>query len=196
LGKGPRYRVQYRRRRQQKTDYSSRRKLAVSEFPRFVVRISNKNIIVQIVKSEIEGDYILSQTSSSNLSGFGWMGNKKNTPTAYLIGFLAGKKAQAAGIQKAVLDLGLKRATKGAKVFAVVKGANDSGLDIPIDSDIIPCPEKINGKIIAEFADHIEDPLEYEKKFSDYLRKGLRPEALPNHFEEIKAQLEEIEFEQ
>jgi large subunit ribosomal protein L18 len=195
LGKGPRYRVQYRRRRQKKTDYASRRKLAVSDYPRFVVRISNKNIIVQIVKSEIEGDYILSQTSSNELAGFGWMANKKNTPTAYLLGFLAGRKAQLVGIQKAVLDLGLKRATKGAKVFAVVKGANDSGLNIPVDSDIIPSPEKISGKIIAEFADQMEDPLEYENKFSDYLRKGLRPEALPSHFEEIKAQLEEIKFE-
>jgi large subunit ribosomal protein L18 len=41
----------------------------------------------------------------------------------------------------------------------------------------------------------MEDPLEYEKKFSVYLRKGLRPETLPNHFEEIKAQIEEIKFE-
>jgi large subunit ribosomal protein L18 len=48
---------------------------------------------------------------------------------------------------------------------------------------------------LAEYAEQMEDPLEYERRFSVYLRKGLRPEALKSHFEEVKARIEEKYFE-
>lgn len=196
MAKGPSYRVQYRRRRERKTDYTARRILAISDVPRFVVRVSNQNIIVQLVKSHIIGDEILTQTSSKELSEkYGWLASGKNIPAAYLLGLIAGNKSLKAGIEKANLDLGLKRATKGSKIFAVVKGANDAGLSIPNDSDITPSPERINGSIIAEYAENMEDPLEYETRFSSYLRSGLRPEALNSHFEEVKARIEENKVE-
>lgn len=196
MAKGPSYRVQYRRRRERKTDYTARRILAISDVPRFVVRVSNQNIIVQLVKSHIIGDEILTQTSSKELSEkYGWLASGKNIPAAYLLGLIAGNKSLKAGIEKANLDLGLKRATKGSKIFAVVKGANDAGLYIPNNSDIIPSPERINGSIIAEYAENMEDPLEYETRFSSYLRSGLRPEALNSHFEEVKARIEENKIE-
>ena len=196
MAKGPSYRVQYRRRRERKTDYTARRILAISDVPRVVVRVSNQNIIVQLVKSHIIGDEILTQTSSKELSEkYGWLASGKNIPAAYLLGLIAGNKSLKAGIEKANLDLGLKRATKGSKIFAVVKGANDAGLYIPNDSDIIPSPERINGSIIAEYAENMEDPLEYETRFSSYLRSGLRPEALNSHFEEVKARIEENKVE-
>ena len=53
----------------------------------------------------------------------------------------------------------------------------------------MPSPERINGTTVAEYAENMEDPLEYEERFSVYLRKGLRPEALPGHFEEVKARI-------
>ena len=56
MAKNARYRVAYRRRREQKTDYQSRRILATSDQPRFVVRASNSGILAQVVKSEIIGD--------------------------------------------------------------------------------------------------------------------------------------------
>ena len=196
MAKGPRYRVQYRRRRERKTDYTARRILAISDLPRFVVRVTNQNITVQLVKSHIIGDEVLTQTSSKELSDkHGWLASGKNIPAAYLLGLIAGYKALAVGIEEANLDLGLKKATKGSKVFAVVKGANDAGLYIPSDSDIIPSPERIDGSIIAEYAENMEDPFEYEKRFSSYLRSGLRPEALKSHFEEVKARIEENKVE-
>jgi large subunit ribosomal protein L18 len=196
LAKGPRYRVQYRRRRERKTDYTARRILAISDLPRFVVRVTNQNITVQLVKSHIIGDEVLTQTNSKELSDkHGWLASGKNIPAAYLLGLIAGYKALAVGIEEANLDLGLKKATKGSKVFAVVKGANDAGLYIPSDSDIIPLPERIDGSIIAEYAENMEDPFEYEKRFSSYLRSGLRPEALKSHFEEVKARIEENKVE-
>ena len=195
MAKGPRYRVPYRRRREKKTDYAARRVMATADRPRFVVRVSGKNILVQVVRSEIEGDYVIAKANSNELKRYGWNASGKNVPAAYLIGVLAGKKAKAADVEHAILDMGLKRTTAGNKIFAVVKGALDAGLDIPCDSDITPSPERINGSIIAEYAEQMEDPLEYERRFSVYLRRGLRPEALPGHFEEVKARIEENEIE-
>jgi len=195
LAKGPRYRVPYRRRREKKTDYAARRVMATADRPRFVVRVSGKNILVQVVRSEIEGDYVVAQASSKELKSYGWNASGKNLPAAYLIGVLAGKRAKAAGVEHAILDMGLKRITGGNRVFAVVKGALDAGLDIPCDSDVTPSPERINGNMIAEYAEQMEDPLEYERRFSVYLRRGLRPEAIPGHFEEVKARIEEKEIE-
>jgi large subunit ribosomal protein L18 len=151
LGKGASYRVPYRRRRENKTDYASRRILATSEYPRLVVRVSNTSIIAQIIKSEIEGDYILTQTSSHELKkNYGWIASGKNIPAAYLIGYIIGKKAFDEGIEIVNLDMGLKRVTTGNKVFALVQGANDAGLEIPVDSDVIPSQEAINGQVIAD----------------------------------------------
>jgi large subunit ribosomal protein L18 len=196
LGKGANYRVLYRRRRDKKTDYAARRVLATSEHPRFVVRLSNKHITVQVTKSEIEGDYVLVNSSSHELKDeYGWIASGKNIPAAYLIGYIVGKKAKKEGVDKANLDIGLKRVTEGNKLFAVVQGANDAGLDIPVNTDVIPSHEAITGQMIAEYAKNITDPIEYERRFSVYLRHGLRPEALPSHFDEVKTRIEENNIE-
>ena len=195
MARGANYRVKYRRRRENKTDYAARRTLATSELPRFVVRISNRGIIVQVTEAKIIGDNVLSHASSADLKKYGWEASGKNIPAAYLIGYIAGRKAQEAGVEKANLDVGLKRITKGNKLFAVVKGANDAGLNVPCDSDIVPSPEQIDGSIIADFAKNMEDPFEYERRFSFYLRRGLRPEELPAHFEAVKARIEENSVE-
>lgn len=196
MGKGANYRVQYRRRREKKTDYAARRVLATSEYPRFVVRISNKSILVQVTRSEIEGDYVLVNASSHELKDkYGWKASGKNMPSAYLIGYLVGKKAVEADIEEAILDVGLKRVTTGSKVFAVVQGAIDAGINIPIDSDVVPSQEAISGQVIAEYAENITDPIEYERRFSVYLRRGLRPEVLPSHFDAVKTRIEENSVE-
>ena len=191
MAKNARYRVAYRRRRDQKTDYKARRILATSKNPRFVVRASNRGILAQIIKAEIIGDKVLTQATSGELiKKYGWQASGKSIPAGYLLGFIAGHKAVKEGIETAYLDLGLKRPTKGSKIFAVVKGAIDAGLNIPCDSDIIPSPERINGGEIAKYA-QIIDAEGYERYFSIYLRKGLRPEQLPEHFEEIKKKIQE-----
>jgi len=190
LAKGPRYRVAYRRRREGKTDYQARRVLATSARPRFVVRPSNKNLIIQLVTSKVEGDYVLTQANSKELEDYGWLGGKKSTSAAYLLGLIAGKKAGKEGIEEANLDLGLKRPTKGSKIFAAVKGAQDAGLYVPCDGDILPEVSKIEGKVLAEYAASIEDPEEYNYMFSGYLKRGLRPQDLPDHFGSVKAKIE------
>jgi large subunit ribosomal protein L18 len=191
LAKGPRYRVAYRRRREAKTDYKTRRILATSDRPRFVVRSSNKNVSIQLVKSKIVGDIVLTQVESSELDKYGWLGGKKNTPASYLLGMLAGRKALNVGIGEANLDIGLARPTQGSRVFAAVKGALDAGLEVPCDSDILPELGRIEGNSISEYAKMIEDSIKHERVFSGYLKRGLRPEDLPDHFKSVKARIEE-----
>jgi large subunit ribosomal protein L18 len=193
LARGPGYTVPYRRRREGKTNYKARRTLVTSDRSRFVVRPTNRNIIIQLVEARVEGDHILTQTTSHELvKRFGWLGGRKNTPAAYLLGLIAGYKALEKGIKSAILDMGLKRPSRGCKVFAAVKGALDAGLDIPCDPSIFPSEERIKGAIIAEYASMLsENPEEYERRFSDYLRRGLRPEELPKHFKEIRERIME-----
>jgi len=186
LARGPRYRVPYRRRREAKTNYRVRRIMATSGRTRFVVRPSNKHIVVQLITSKIEGDIVHAQANSSELEKYGWLGGKKNTSAAYLLGLLAGRKALSIGIDAAILDLGLMQPTKGSKVFAAVKGAQDAGLEIPCDSDIIPGLERIEGRSVSEYAASFEDKSEFERVFAGYLKRGLNPQDLREHFGTIK----------
>ena len=186
MARGPRYRVPYRRRREAKTNYRIRRIMATSGRTRFVVRASNKHIIVQLITSKIVGDVVHTQANSSELQKYGWLGGKKNTSAAYLLGLLAGRKALSLGIDAAILDLGLTRPTKGAKVFAAVKGALDAGLEIPCDSDVIPELGRIEGQSVSKYAASFEDKSEFERVFSGYLKRGLNPQDLPGHFETVK----------
>ena len=63
-----------------------------------------------------------------------------------LTGFLISKKAKEKGINKVIVDTGLYRSTKGSKIYAVIKGAFDYGLDIKFKENIIPSIERIEGK--------------------------------------------------
>jgi large subunit ribosomal protein L18 len=186
LAKGARYRVPYRRRREAKTNYRTRRILARSDKPRFVIRSSNKNISIQLVTSKIEGDIVHAQANSHELEDHGWLGGRKNTPAAYLLGLLIAQKALKLGIESANLDIGLARPTRGAKLFAAVKGAQDAGLEIPCDSDAFPDPHRIKGEAISNYAASIEEPYEYDRLFSGYLKRGLKPQELPDHFKIVK----------
>jgi len=96
-----------------------------------VVRKTNRHIIVQLVTAEMDGDRTLVAANSAELEQYGYKGSMVNTPAAYLTGMLFAVKAKKAQQDSAVLDIGLNRATPGARVFAALKGAVDAGLDIP-----------------------------------------------------------------
>ena len=182
------YRVPFRRRREGKTNYRLRLKLLLSRKPRLVARKSLNNMMAQLVAYDEKGDKVLVSAHSRELVKMGYKGHCGNIPAAYLTGLLLGKKALKEGYNEAVLDIGLNAATKGAAVFAILKGAVDAGMDIPHSEDILPEEERINGSHVKEYAELLkeEDEEKYKKQFSKYLEKGLNPEDLPEHFEEIK----------
>lgn len=150
MAHGPRYRVARRRRREGKTDYRKRIRHLKSGEPRAVVRRSSNNIRIQFVKYDPKGDRVLASAEGHELEKFGWKGPASNTPAAYLTGYLAGKRAKSQGIENAVLDIGLSTPTKGARIFASLKGMLDAGINIPHSEEILPSEERISGEHIGD----------------------------------------------
>ncbi|MEM4717874.1 MAG: 50S ribosomal protein L18 [Desulfurococcaceae archaeon] len=187
MARGPRYKVARRRRREGKTNYYKRYVVILSGHPRFVVRKTNKYIWVQIVVANPNGDKTVAAAHSRELvTRYSWRGGTANTSAAYLTGLLASLRALKNGIKYAVPDIGLHRATKGAIVFAAIKAANDAGLKVPMDESIAPSIDRIMGKHIAEYAKVLKDKNMLTARFSKYLERGLDPENIVEHFEEVK----------
>jgi len=150
MATGPRYKVPFRRRRDNQTDYYIRKKLLTSGAPRAVVRRSSKNISVQFANFDMGGDVIVATASSKELKAFGWDNSCANIPAAYLTGYLAGKKAMKAGIEYAVLDIGMQTPAKGAVLFAAVAGMVAAGMEIPHGDGVLPTEERLNGAHIND----------------------------------------------
>jgi Ribosomal protein L18 len=131
-------RLKFKRRFLNLTNYAKRKVFVESGKLRLVVRFSNRYILAQIIKAEIRGDNCLVSVHSSELKKLGWPFSLKNIPASYLVGYMIGKKALKKGIEEVALDIGLKMPTKGARVFAVAKGAIDAGLKLPINEEVIP----------------------------------------------------------
>ncbi len=187
MAHGPKYRVKFRRIREGKTRYNKRLKLVKSGKPRLVVRRFANTILAQIVVYHPEADETVVSASTADLKRLGWKAHGGNVPAAYLVGYLVAKRAIAKGVKEAVLDIGFATPVRGTAPFAVLKGAIDAGLDVPHNEAAFPSEDRINGEHIAAYAKKLkeEDPDRYKRQFSKYLEKGLNPEDLPKHFEEI-----------
>ncbi len=190
MAHGSKYKLAFKRRREGKTDYRARKNLIGLDKSRLVVRITNQHTIAQIINVKMDGDETVVSAHSNELKKMGWLGSGKNTSAAYLTGFLVAKKALEAGITAAVLDIGLRSSIKGARIFAALKGAVDAGLKVPHNDIILPADERIRGEHVATYAESLSDE-EVEKRFSKYIRNGLSPKDLPDHFESIKQKIEE-----
>jgi len=196
MAKGPSYNVPYRRRREGKTNYLRRKKLVLSGLPRLVARKTNKHIIAQIIEASIEGDKVIASAHSSELKKYGWLGSLKSLPAAYLTGLICGYKALKKDVKKAVLDIGLQAPSKGACVFAVLKGCLDAGVEVPHGEEILPDEDRIKGQHISDYAKTLSaDPDVYRRRFSAYLKRGFPPENLVEHFSAVKEKIM-AEFEE
>ena len=171
-----------RRRREARTDYHQRLRLLKSGKPRLVARTSNKHVRAQLVTMGDEGDRTLASAHSSDLTEYGWEAPTGNLPAAYLTGYLAGKRAVEAGLEEAVLDIGLNTATPGSKVFAMQEGAIDAGLDIPHNESVFADWERTRGEHISQYAEQLDEPL-YSGDFD--------ATTLPDHFDEVRQRMED-----
>ena len=138
-----------------------------------VVRRTNRHIIVQMVIAEMDGDKTLVSANCAELEKYGYTGATANTPAAYLTGLLFAAKAKKAGQDRAILDIGLNRATPGARVFAALKGAVDAGLEIPYGEGIIPSEERIKGEHIAAHNKNASDIVKNVEQVADAIKKEL-----------------------
>lgn len=144
-------RTMKRRRRENKTDYKLRTSLLKSGIPRIVVRRTNKYFTLQVVESNEAQDRVVTGVTSRDLLKNGWdskkLGSLKSIPAGYLTGILLAKKL---GGGKFIMDLGMSRTISGSRVFAVVKGLVDGGLDIPVNESIFPTEDRIAGEHLKE----------------------------------------------
>lgn len=140
-----------RRRRENKTDYKARRILLMSGLPRIVVRRTNKYYILQAVNSEEAQDKVIATITSKELLKNGWnekaSGSLKNIPAGYLTGLLMAKKLKKG---KYIVDLGMARTLAGGRIFAVVKGLIDGGLDISANEKVFPTKERLVGEHLSD----------------------------------------------
>ncbi|MCQ2055920.1 MAG: 50S ribosomal protein L18 [archaeon] len=150
MATGPRYNVAFRRRREGRTNYYARRKLLTGEKLRAVVRRSNRNVNIQFEEFRMEGDRSVVTATSKELAKYGWNQSCSNIPAAYLTGYLAGKKALKAGINSAILDIGMQNPKSGGVLFATVAGMCDAGLVIPHGDNVLPERSRLNGAHINE----------------------------------------------
>ncbi|KAI8959319.1 60S ribosomal protein L5 [Daldinia sp. FL1419] len=170
-----RFQTKYRRRREGKTDYYARKRLitqAKNKYNapkyRLVVRFTNRDIITQIVSSEISGDKVFAAAYSHELKAYGIEHGLTNWAAAYATGLLLARRVLKklgldetfAGVEepdgeytlteaaehdgeerrpfKAFLDVGLARTSTGARVFGVMKGASDGGILVPHSENRFP----------------------------------------------------------
>ena len=163
-----------RRRLESKTNYTKRLILLKGNLLRLVVRKTNKYLILQIVESDDAKDKVLYSVNTRDLLKQGWpkdkSGSLKSLAAGYLAGLLLGKKAKELKKDSSViLDSGLIPNTKGSRVYAIVKGVSDSGINIKYNEKVIPSDEMIKGEY--EFFEKIQNEIGVKtKKTSDNVK--------------------------
>jgi len=213
-----RFQTKYERRRQNKTDYYARRRLIAQDrnkynSPRYrlVVRLTNHDVIAQIVYSKIVGDIVEAAAYSHELPLFGAKVGLTNYAACYATGLLlarrlltkfklADKHKDAKEVEgdgqrkfKALLDVGLARTTTGARVFSVLKGAVDGGVNVPHSEKRFCGYDKEKGELnnetlrqrifglhVAEYQKKLkaEDEDRYKKVFSQYIKHGVAADGI------------------
>ena len=105
---------------------------------------------------------------------------------------------------KALLDVGIKATTTGARVFGALKGASDGGLDIPHSNKRFPGYTKdtktydagvhkgrIMGEHVADYMREMEEDDEenYQKHFAKYLEADIEADDLEDLYTKVHASI-------
>lgn len=207
---------------------------------RLIVRFTNKDIVAQIAYARIEGDVVVCAAYAHELPRYGIKVGLTNYAAAYAVGLLLARrqltKLNLADTYKgaeevngedynveqegdrapfrAVLDVGLARTTTGAKVFAVMKGAADGGLDIPHSEtrffgydaeskeyNAVAHRDRIFGKHVAEYMEQLKEQDEdaYKRHFSKFIAAGITADKIEPMYkkahEAIRANPEHVKVE-
>lgn len=187
---------------------------------RVIVRLTNKDIIAQVAYAKIEGDQVICAAYSHELPRYGVKVGLTNYAAAYCTGYLLARRLlkkfglddlykgnenvngelyevesaeEGRGAFRAHLDVGLARTTTGARVFGVLKGAADGGIEIPHSEKRFPGYDPESKELNAEvhrkhiFGQHVadymrklmdEDEEAYKKQFSRFIKLGITPDEL------------------
>jgi len=188
---------------------------------RFVVRFSNRDITCQVFSADMTHDVCFLAAYAHELPRYGVKVGLTNYAAAYCTGLLLARRVnKKLGLEqyngpkqidgalyeveadpggkapfKALLDVGLRRTTTGAKVFGALKGASDGGLDIPHNDRRFPGTKKeaedfkadpethkkyIFGGTVAQYMKTLseDDEEAYKRQFSRYIAAGINADGL------------------
>lgn len=186
--------------------------------PSLYLVLVRSDIVCQIVAAKLVGDEVLCAAYAHELPRYGIKLGLTNYAAAYAVGLLIARrmlvkvgladiytgKEEADGEMyeieeegnrrpfKALLDVGLSSTTTGKKVFAVMKGAVDGGMNVPHNEKRFPAwtkdegfsseelKKRILGTHVAEFMEELEeeDPDKFKVQFSQYIAAGIKPEDI------------------
>jgi len=219
--------VKYRRRRECKTDYYARKRLITQDKNKYkspkyrlVVRVTNRDIITQIVAADLDHDVTLATAFSHELQRYGIKLGLTNYAAAYATGLLLARRVNAkfnlkyegqvnadgedfnvdaeeegAAPFKALLDIGLARTTTGARIWGVLKGSTDGGLNVPHNDHRFPGSKRENGEWktdpathrkyifglhVGAYMKHLEESNEelFQRQFKRYNEQSLKADGL------------------
>lgn len=179
-----RFQTKFKRRRDGKTNYRMRRRLITQDKTKFnapryrlVIRITNRDVIAQIISAKLAGDCVFAAAYAHELKRYGIPVGLTNYSACYATGLLLARRVlkkigldkQYAGVAKpngehflveepengarpfrCYPDIGLARITTGARIFALIKGAADGGLHVPHSDKRFPGFNKESGEFDAK----------------------------------------------
>lgn len=231
-----RFQTKFRRRREGKTDYYARKRLVNQDKNKYntpkhriVVRITNRDVIAQIVYSKIDGDIVRTAAYAHELPDFGLKVGLTNYASCYCVGLLLARRilkilnldgaykgaeevtAEMYEVEandegprpfRCFLDIGLQRASTGARIFGVLKGAVDGGLDIPHNEKRFPGYDNeskeydaefhqsmIFGTHVADYMEHLveQDEDRYKEQFANYISNKVEADDIKEVIEATHA---------
>jgi len=217
------YRARKRLVAQDKNKYNSPRY-------RLVARFTNTDVIAQVIWATMKGDKVMCAAYSHELPRYGVPVGLTNYSAAYCTGLLLARrllqKLKLAETYKghegevtgevyhvedvegaprpftANLDVGLVNTTTGNRVFSVLKGAVDGGLNIPYSEkrfvgynaeeksfDAAELRKRIMGGHVAEYMTALKsgDPERFKAQFSKYIEKKVDPAGLEAMYKKAHA---------
>jgi len=74
---------------------------------------------------------------------------------------------------KYIMDLGMARTLKGGRIFSVVKGLIDGGLDISANEKVFPSEERLSGEHLSS-KDDPTGPKEDVKSMISKVKENLK----------------------
>jgi len=197
---------------------------------RFVVRFTNRDIVCQIIAADLTHDRCICAAYSHELQRYGLKVGLTNYAAAYCTGLLLARRInskfsldyegqtdvngedflveESDGSKapfRALLDVGLKRTTTGARIFGALKGAVDGGLAIPHNNHRFPGSHRdddsgewsyepevhrkyIFGGHVKEYMELLQDDEErYNKQFSKFVEAKVGPGDLEALYKKVHA---------
>jgi len=174
--------------RQDKNKYDSKKY-------RLVVRRTNSKFIAQVIYATMQGDKVLCASESTELKRFGVTAGLTNYASAYCTGLLLARRLlKQVGLAdiyktndkidgtfynvdediqddkrpfKALLDVGLAPTTTGARIFGVLKGACDGGVNVPHKTKRFPGYHRSQVEEIKGKRGKVVDSEKTEAKFDE-----------------------------